>query len=224
MTRSTLAALGFALVLTAQAPPPASAPTSTGGTPACTPRTAPLGPIGRAAVVAFTGPQFGDRVCALVVNLAVDGYRAALAGDAGDAPIAVALTPGSGASLTLSPDGSVRVASGAPAAGDVALAVGPFVVAPGGEFTAAPGADDEAPRVVLAYAGQRIVLLATSPVTLIDLTRALRDQPDLFGIDAPERAVVLASGAGATLVVHTSDVTLGTPPTTAHVLRIAPRT
>jgi hypothetical protein len=212
MKRRALAALGFAFVLTAQAPPP------------CTPQTAALGPMGRAAVVAFTGPQFGDRVCAVVVNLAVDGYRATLAGDAGDAPIAVALTPGTGAALTLAPDGGVRIAPGAPSIGEAALAVGPFVVAPGGEFTSPPNATDEAPRVVLAYAGQRVVLLATSPVTLTDLSRIVREQPDLFGIDAPERAVVLASGADATLVVHAANVTLGTAPTGAQVLRIAPRT
>ena len=222
MTRRTLAALGFAFVLTAQAPPPLPMPTTTAA-PACMPQTAPLGPMGRAAVIAFTGQMFGNRICALVVNLAVDGYRAALAEGAGDAPIAAAVTTGSGAALTLAPDGSLRVVPGAPAAGDAALAVGPFVVAPGGQFTATPGALDEAPRVVLAYAGQRVVLLATSPATLIDLTRVLREQPDLFGIDAPERAVVLASGATATLVVHTPDATLGTPPTSAQVLRIAPR-
>jgi|HubBroStandDraft_1064217.scaffolds.fasta_scaffold50524_2 hypothetical protein len=215
-------ALGPALFALALAAPTAPAAAPPG--PPCPIGTQVLGAIGRATVVAFTGPVFGDRVCALAVNLAFDGYRAALAAGPGQAMIDAAVAPGTGAALTIAGDGTLRLAPGqVPDANPDALDVGPFVIAPGGAFAAPAGQTDAAPRVVLAYAGPRVLLLATSAVTLIDLARILQDQPDLFGIGAPERAVVLASGAGATLAIHAPAVTLGTPPATAQVVEMAPR-
>ncbi|HZO95393.1 MAG TPA: hypothetical protein VFB22_16715 [Candidatus Baltobacteraceae bacterium] len=83
--------------------------------------------------------------------------------------------------------------------------VGPYVVAPGGVIPDFNGDTSELPRVVLGYAGQRVFVIATSPVELVDLARALRDQPDLFGADeAFERAIVLASGPSASLTLRTS--------------------
>jgi hypothetical protein len=58
---------------------------------------------------------------------------------------------------------------------------------------------------------------------VIDLALALRDQPDLFGIDAPERAVILASGSSAALELHTDLGTLGTPVATPRALVLVRR-
>jgi len=207
------------LALALSSPAPAAA-----FDPPCPVGTQVLGAIGRATVVAFTGPVFGERVCALAANLAFDGYRAGLAAGPGQAMIDAAVVPGTGAALTVAPDGALRLAPGqVPDANPDTLEVGPFVIAPGGAFATPAGQTDETPRVVLAYAGPRVLVLATTAVTLVDLTRILQDQPDLFGIGAPERAVVLASGAAATLAIHASTVTLGTPPATAQVVEIAPR-
>jgi hypothetical protein len=64
---------------------------------------------------------------------------------------------------------------------------------------------------VLAYAGQRVLVIGTSPVALVDLARALRAQSSLFGTDAVERAIVLASGPNAALSLHTADGVFGAP-------------
>ncbi|HTW86118.1 MAG TPA: hypothetical protein VMD91_18750 [Candidatus Sulfotelmatobacter sp.] len=219
------ATLLLALTLTGQTPAPApaaSAAPSAAPVADCTPRTEPLGAIGRASVVTFTGAVYGDHVCALVLNLADDGYRASFAAASGTAPIEVALTPGAGGSLGIDAGGALRAVPGAPSASD-AVGVGPFIIAPGGTFAAPAGANDEQPLVVLAYAGQRIVLLATSAVTPVDLADALQRQPDLFGIVAPERAIVLAHGPGSTISVRLHATILGTPPPTAQLIAIAPR-
>ncbi len=57
--------------------------------------------------------------------------------------------------------------------------------------------------------GSRLLVIGFSPVALGDLARVLRDQPDLFGADAIERAVVLAGGAAAGLTVNAADGQLG---------------
>ena len=69
-----------------------------------------------------------------------------------------------------------------------------------------------------AGTGATLVVIRTTPVTVIDLARALRDQPDLFGIDAPERAVVLASGPAAELRLRTDAGTMGADPATPKTL------
>jgi hypothetical protein len=102
--------------------------------------------------------------------------------------------------------------------------VGPYVVAPGGNFPDAGGDVSEAARVVLAFSGQRVLLIATTPLELVDLTRVLRDRPDLFGADAVERAVVIASGPNAALSLHGDGAPIGTlsipaPPVLALVKR-----
>jgi hypothetical protein len=213
--RPSTAALVLTLTLAvgapalAQSPAPSAAPST--ATQVCQPHTALLGGIGRASVVAFTGKIFGDHVCATVANLASDSFQASL----GPAPVAGALVSagvagGTGASLSVGPNGSLAVAPGAGAAGSIA--VGPVLIAPGGTLAVEGGDGTALPRLVLAYAGQRVLVIGTSPVTLVDLARILRDQPDLFGADAVERAVVLASGPVATLSLQTDSGVLGTPP------------
>jgi hypothetical protein len=86
---------------------------------------------------------------------------------------------------------------------------GPYVIAPGGVIPAFGADIAELPRVVLAYAGQRTFLIATTPVALVDLAKELRTQPGAFGADAFERAVILASGPAAALSLRTADGTLG---------------
>ena len=206
----------------------AAAPASVGAQGAapvaCERRDAALsGGIGRAAVVAFTGSVYGEHVCALVANLAGDGFAATIATPAGDEPaVTAAVTAGTGATLAVGPFGVFAGPAGAADAPD-AVAVGPFVVAPGGTFGTFHGDTTEVPRVVLAFAGSRVVLIRTSAVTLLDLAHALREQPDLFGSDAAERAVVLASGDAATMRVRTVDGMLGAPVATARALLIKQR-
>jgi len=185
--------------------------------PECAPHEAGLAGIGRAGVVAFTGAVDGERVCALVANLSAGAVQARIVdGAPGDALVAAALTAGSGATLLVN-DGALAVAASSDGPAD-GLPVGPFVVPPGGGFPALDAADTEQARVVLAYSGPRLVVIRTTPVTVIDLARAMRDQPDLFGIDAPERAVVLASGPAAELRLRTDAGTMGADPATPKTL------
>jgi hypothetical protein len=181
--RPAIAAL--VLVLAVGAPARAQAPAAPADTP-CTPRQSNLGGIGRAGVVAFTAAISRASVCATFANVAYDGFDARL----GDTPppdaLAVAAVTGGG-------DVSV------PLDGATLTAAGPYVVAPGGRFPDSTGDVSEAARVVLAFSGQRVLLIATTPLELVDLTRVLRDRPDLFGADAVERAVVIASGPTAVL-------------------------
>jgi hypothetical protein len=202
LTLGALLALGP--VARAQTPPPAS-PAPHAST-ACETRSAPLGGIGRASVVAFTGRIFGDHVCATVANLAIDGYRASIAQTMQPgALVSATVMPGSGATLSVAPDGTALVvAGGANGPG----AVGPLLIAPGGTLAVQAGDTNALPRVVLAFGGQRVLVIGTTPVTLVDLAQALRDHPDLFGAVTVERAVVLASGPTAALSLQTSDGTM----------------
>jgi hypothetical protein len=191
--RPAIAALALGLAVCT--PAYAQVPAGTGDTP-CAPRQTNLGGIGRAGVVAFTGAISGAPVCAAFANVAFDGFEARLgAAPAPDALISAAVSPG----------GDVTV----PLEGATLSGVGPYVVAPGGSFPAAAGDVTEAARVVLAFAGQRVLLIATTPVELVDLTRVLRDRPDLFGADAVERAVVIASGPNAVLSLHADGGVIG---------------
>ena len=187
------------------APSPAPAPF------ACDVRQANLGGVGRALTVAFTGPIFGARVCATVANLAFDGFDAqAAAAPVPDAVVAAALGDG----------GTTTIAFG----GATLAAVGPYLVAPGGELVTFGADSSESARVVLAFAGQRVLVIATTPVALIDLARTLRDHPGLFDADAIERAVVIASGPQAAVSIRTVDGTLGAPSiTTPRVLSLLKR-
>jgi hypothetical protein len=206
----TMYGLTFALALSlgasalGQAPaPPAAA--------ACDARDANLGGIGRVTVFAFTGPVFGARVCATVANIGSDQLTARVAdAPSDDALVTAALTGGGDVTVPL---------------GDASVAgAGPYVIAPGGVIPAFGADTAELPRVVLAYAGQRTFLIATTPVALVDLAKELRTQPGAFGADAFERAVILASGPNASLSLRTSDGTLGTPSaSTPHVLLIMKR-
>ncbi len=202
----------------AQTTPPASP-----GPIPCIRQDVPLaGGIGRASVVAFTGAVYGQRVCALVANLASDGFAAVIAASpSGDAVVTAAVMKGTGASIAARPSGLVLGPADAAAAD--ANAVGPFVVAPGGSFPGFGNDTTEVPRVVLAYAGQRVLLVRTTAVTLTDLAHALREQPDIFGSDAAERAVILASGDDAAMEVRTTGGTLGTPVRTPLTLLIKQR-
>ena len=83
------------------------------------------------------------------------------------------------------------------------------MVAPGGVIPSFGADTAEAPRVVLAFAGQRVLLIGTTPVALVDLAQELRSQPDLFGADAIERAVILASGPDAALSLRSDDGNFG---------------
>jgi hypothetical protein len=184
--------LAAALVLGAGAP--ALAQTAPPG--ACEPREANLGGIGRASVVAFTGPISGMRVCATVANVSIDAFTAQLTG----APAAGALV-----TAAVADGGEVTL----PLEGVTVTGVGPYVVAPGGIFPSFGSDFAAAPRVVFAYAGQRVLVIGTTPVALADLARILRSEPDLFGADAVERAVVLASGPQATISLNTAAGTFG---------------
>ncbi len=102
------------------APSPAPSPAF-----ACAPRQANLGGIGRASVVAFTGAIFGDRVCATVANLALDGFTAQIAASAPDDALVVApLGNGAGATLLLAGDALSLVPAGPAVAGDAATTAG----------------------------------------------------------------------------------------------------
>ncbi|HWT07227.1 MAG TPA: hypothetical protein VN224_15790 [Xanthomonadales bacterium] len=183
---------------------------STADGPACDARDTTLGGIGRVTVFAFTGPVFGGRVCATVANLASDLLTARVAdAPSDDALVTAALTGGGDVTAPLG-DGSVTGA-------------GPYVIAPGGVIPAFGADTAELPRVVLAYAGQRTFLIATSPVALVDLAKQLRTQPGAFGADAFERAVILASGPTAALSLRTADGTVGANVTTPRVLLIIKR-
>ena len=207
MTAAALAVLvsAPAFAQTPAAPPavpsaPSAAPAASPPLPgraACEARQSTLaGGIGRAMVVAFTGPVFGAHVCATVANLAFDGFTARIAdAPSGDAVVTAAL--GDGGAVTL------------PLEGATVTGAGPYVVAPGGVFPSFGGDTAEAPRVVIAYAGQRVLIIATTPVALVDLARALRDHPGVFDADAIERAVVIASGPNAALSLRTADGTFG---------------
>ena len=198
-----------ALVLLLTAPAlaqnvPASSPTAPGdapsaaAAPACAPRQTLLGGIGRASVVAFTSPVFGAPVCATVANLAFDGFTARVAdAPAPDALVTAALTGG----------GSLAI----PLEGATVAGAGPWVVAPGGTLPDFGGDTAEAPRVVLAYAGARVLVIGTTPVALVDLAKELRTHPDRFGADAIERAAVIASGPGAALSLRGDDGIVGAP-------------
>ena len=190
------------LAQTAPAPSPPSSPNaSAAASPPCDARQVNLGGIGRAIVVAFTGPVLGARVCATVANLAFDGFTARIAAaPSSDAVVTAALTDGGAVTLPL---------DGATIAG-----AGPYVVAPGGAFPSFGGDTTEAPRVVVAYAGQRVLVIATTAVALVDLARALRASPGLFDADAIERAVVIASGPNAAMSLRTPDGVLGAPSVT----------
>ena len=177
---------------------------------ACAARETTLGGIGRVTVFAFTGPVFGGRVCATVANLASDLITARVAdAPSDDALVSAALTGGGDVTAPL---------------GDAAVTgAGPYVVAPGGVIPAFGADTAELPRVVLAYAGQRTFLIATTPVALVDLAKELRTQPGAFGADAFERAVILASGPNAALALRTADGTVGANVTTPRVLLIIKR-
>jgi hypothetical protein len=190
-----LAISAAALVLSLAAPASAQNPAA----PACAAREANLGGIGRASVVAFTGPVFGAPVCATVANLAFDGFSARIAATPSPDALVIASLGNGGGDVTLP-------------VGDLSLSgVGPYVVAPGGVVNGFGGDTSEAPRVVLAYAGQRVLVIGTSPVALLDLARILRTQPALFGTDAVERAVLLASGPNAAVSLNTADGGFGVP-------------
>lgn len=150
-------------------------------------------------MVAFTGPVFGAPVCARVANLAFDGFSARIA-DAPPPDALVVASLGNGAGDVTLPVGDLSLSG-----------VGPYVVAPGGVVNGFGGDTSEAPRVVLAYAGQRVLVIGTSPVALLDLARVLRTQPALFGADAVERAVLLASGPNAAVSFNTADGVFGAP-------------
>jgi hypothetical protein len=199
VTAAILALASATLVLapparaqTAPAPANAAAPASG----RCEPREANLGGVGRASVVAFTGPVLGAPVCATVANLSFDGFTARVASaPAPDALVVAALSGGGAVALTF--DGAALTDAG------------PYVVAPGGVIPSFGGDISETPRVVLAYAGQRVLVIGTSPVALVDLARVLRVQSSLFGADAVERAVLLASGADAALSLNSAAGVLG---------------
>jgi hypothetical protein len=186
----------------AQTSPPPAPSAAPGAASACVQKQALLGGIGRASVVAFTGPVLGAPVCATVANLAFDAFSARIAAaPSSDALVVAALTGGGGVTLPLE--------------GATLTSAGPYVIAPGGTLPDFGGDVSEAPRVVIAYAGQRVLVIGTTPVALVDLARALRDHPGSFDADAIERAVVIASGPSAALSLSTADGTFGTVDITA---------
>ena len=208
--RPTLAAVLSLLLAVPGVAGPALAQTAQPGAPACDARETTVGGIGRVTVFAFTGPVFGGRVCATVVNLGSDQFVARVAdAPSDDALVTAALTGGGSVTAPL---------------GDVAVTgAGPYVVAPGGAFPSFGSDTAELPRVVLAYSGQRTFLIATTPVALVDLAKELRSQPGAFGADAFERAVILASGPNAAMSLRTADGTVGALVATPRVLLLMKR-
>ena len=189
---------------------PALAQTPPESMEVCAARISPLGGIGRAGVVRFTGAISGESVCATFANVAIDSFTARVGeSPTNDALVTAALTGGGSVTLPL-PGAELNDA-------------GPYVVAPGGGFPT-PADTARARRVVLAYAGQRVLVIATSPVQLVDLTRILRDHPDLFEADAVERAIVIASGPAAAISLRAVDGTVGAPTvSTARILSLIKR-
>lgn len=208
--RLSIGVVMLALVLTPGRPAfGQTAPSASGGT-VCDARETTLGGIGRVTVFAFTGPVFGGRVCATVANLASDLITARVAAaTTDDALVTAALTGGGDVSA---PVGDMSVTG-----------AGPYVIAPGGVIPAFGADTAELPRVVLAYAGQRTFLIATTPIALVDLAKELRTQPGAFGADAFERAVILASGPDAALSLRTAVGTVGYTVATTRVLIIMKR-
>lgn len=187
------------LVLAVAAGGPVSAQTATPPPDAaCTPRQTNLGGIGRGGVVPFVAPVSRASACATYANVAYDGFDAHL-GDAAAPDALVAATVTGGGDLSLPLDGTTLTG------------IGPYVIAPGGAFPDGTGDVSEAPRVVLAFAGARVLLIATTPVELVDLTQLLRQRPDLFGADAVERAVLIAGGSAAALALHGDGGPIGPP-------------
>ena len=210
--RIALAALVLSLCtagpVAAQTPAqPSAAASAAAAATTCEPREANLAGIGRASVVAFTGAVFRERVCATVANVALDAFDARVV-EAGATPVPAvggSASPFAGASLGAG--GAVSfVLAGANLGG-----VGPYVVEPGGRFPSLGGDTTEQPRVVLAYAGARLLLIGMTPVALADVSLVLRDQPDIFGADAVERAVVLASGPDAAVWLDADSGGFGRP-------------
>ncbi|HEX3549478.1 MAG TPA: hypothetical protein VHT53_03845 [Candidatus Elarobacter sp.] len=200
--RSFAVALAFAgLAAPAAAQTPAPSPSPSPAPPAaCAPREAVLGGIGHATVVSFRGPIFGGTVCAVVANLANDAFTASIA-DAPSAGALVVASLGSGCTVTVPLEG--------------ATPSGTYVIAPGGVIPSFGGDTAEAPRVVLAFSGQRVIVIGTTAIALVELARVLRTQPEIFGADAVERAVVIASGPAATVALRTAAGTLGVEPDAA---------
>ena len=204
-------AIGFVmLALSLVTPPAGQAAPSASESVVCEAREANLGGVGRVTVFAFTGPVFGGRVCATVANLASDLITARVADAPSDDALVTAALAGGGD--VAAPLGTISVAG-----------AGPYVIAPGGVIPAFGGDTAELPRVVLAYAGQRTFLIATTPIALVDLAKELRTQPGAFGADAFERAVILASGPNAALSLRTADGTVGSNVTAPRVLLIMKR-
>jgi hypothetical protein len=204
-------AAALVLAVASALPAPAAAQVAPAPSPACVPRQTLLGGIGRALVVGFTGPVFGAPVCATVANLSIDGFTARIADTPpADALVTAALTGGGNVELPL---------------GDTTVpGAGPWVVAPGGVIPDFGGDTAEAPRVVVAYAGQRVLLIGTTPVALVDLAKELRAHPDRFGADAIERAALVATGPNAALSLHGDDGVVGAAAVvTPHVLILVKR-
>ena len=204
-------AIGIVLLaLSLGAPVAGQAAPSASDNVVCETRAANLGGIGRVTVFAFTGPVFGGRVCATVANLASDLVTARVADAPSDDAVVTAALAGGGD--VTAPVGDISVTG-----------AGPYVIAPGGVIPAFGADTAELPRVVLAYAGQRTFLIATTPIALVDLAKELRTQPGAFGADAFERAVILASGPNAALSLRTADGTVGSNVTAPRVLLIIKR-
>jgi len=198
LTFAAAVTLLFAVPSLARTPAPVLAQPAPAATVPCDARETTLGGIGRVTVFAFTGPVFGGRVCATVANLGSDQFTARVADATADDALATAALTGGG--TVTAPLGDAAVTG-----------AGPYVIAPGGVFPSFGADTAELPRVVLAYAGQRTFLIATTPVALVDLAKELRSQPGAFGADAFERAVILASGPNAVLSLRTADGTVGAP-------------
>jgi hypothetical protein len=196
-----LAALAVAVA------PPRPVAAQTAAPAACRPHEASVGEIGHVAVVSFQGPVFGGPICAVVASFPIDAVKATLTGAPPDGALVTA---------ALADGGDVSV----PIGGITVSGAGPYVVAPGGTIPALGADTSEVPRVLLAYSGQRVLIVGTSPAALLDLARALRTHPGLFGADAVERAVVLASGSGAAIAVTAADGAIESGPISAQRLLV----
>jgi hypothetical protein len=152
--------------------------------------------------VAVNGGYF-DAAFAPVGLLRVDGVT-----------IAASPSKHSGA-VVIDASGSLRIVRADDrlvAASPTVLQCGPFLVDPGGTR----GIDREdgaiAERTVIATDGERVCVITTGPVTLMDLSDCLIEQPSAFGLKRVERALNLDGGPSSGCLVATSQGTLGHEP------------
>ena len=93
-----------------------------------------------------------------------------------------------------------------------ALQSGPFLIDPGGSLGIRrhPDIPCAARSVIACSADGQLNLIVTSPVTLADLSTALHDHPDAFGLSDVERCLNLDGGPSTSLMIRGDRLQTGT--------------